>query len=670
MSSNTDHELMDVASTSALRYPANLNRKHSSSSLSMLDDIPQGLGNQEVAEKSGKVTRYETRVLSLPSNRRPPMPMKLPTCWCSQDAPTTVVRVGISGGSITHLCPKPRARVESVDTLSGRDPLSTSSHSSQSTRPTTPNELSLEDIKPITGLTHEMPKQLRRSKSHQLLGFCKSLFHQDSQHAYALFLRAYPEYKLTRSVDALRQREYKRLRRSDQVYVDYMGASLYPETLIDSNSAFLRQAILGNTHSISASSHQSSVCAEEARSAVLAFFDAPATEYTVIFTPNATGGMRLVGEAFPFVQGSSYVLGVDSHNSVNGIRQYALDKGAEAVYIPATSRGGMDESEAKRILKAHGPKSLTPDPPCLFALTGLSNVSNSKVPLSLLTYASVLGYHTLLDAAALAPSSKISLRSTPADAMAVSCYKMFGFPTGVGCLIAKKSFLRELKRPWFSGGTVGVVQVPGVGYTPTQEIHEQFEEGTINFASLAAVTKGLNMLSRYIDLLPLRLSALTHYLVNSLTATRHDTTGTPVARIVSRKPGRRPTRVGEQSETGAMVALIFLEPSGEMMPNSFVEYASTKYKISLRTGCMCNPGGVASMLGFQAEMDKFYPGITYSDFESIVGKELGAVRFSLGLVSDFHDVHRVLRFVREVIACDAERKKIWMEWEPIQHHHN
>lgn len=182
------------------------------------------------------------------------MPMKRPTCWCSSDAPTTVVRVGISGGSVTHLSSNPRRRVESTDTLSGRDPPSTSSHSSQSTRPTTPNHRSSgsEDIKPIAGPTHEMPKQLRRSKSHQLLGFCKSLFHQDSQHAYAVFLRAYPEYKLTRSVDALRQREYKRLRKSDQVYVDYMGASLYPEALIDSNSAFLRKAILGNTHSISA----------------------------------------------------------------------------------------------------------------------------------------------------------------------------------------------------------------------------------------------------------------------------------------------------------------------------------------------------------------------------------------------------------------------------------
>jgi molybdenum cofactor sulfurtransferase len=106
-----------------------------------------------------------------------------------------------------------------------------------------------------------------------------------------------------------------------------------------------------------------------------------------------------------------------------------------------------------------------------------------------------------------------------------------------------------------------------------------------------------------------------------------------------------------------------------MMPNSFVEYASTKHKISLRTGCMCNPGGAAAILGVQAETDKFYSGITYEEFENIVGKELGVVRLSLGLASDFYDVHRVLRFVREVIACDVERKKLWLEWEPIKHHH-
>lgn len=111
----------------------------------------------------------------------------------------------------------------------------------------------------------------------------------------------------------------------------------------------------------------------------------------------------------------------------------------------------------------------------LFALTGTSNISNSKNPLSLLKYASSLGYFTLLDAAALAPHSIISLWETPVDAMAVSFYKMFGFPTGVGALVVKKSFLSQLKRPWFSGGNVDVVQVPGRLVTRSHELHEQFE---------------------------------------------------------------------------------------------------------------------------------------------------------------------------------------------------
>ena len=100
-----------------------------------------------------------------------------------------------------------------------------------------------------------------------------------------------------------------------------------------------------------------------------------------------------------------------------------------------------------------------------------------------------------------------------------------------------------------------------------------------------------------------------------------------------------------------------------MLPNSFIEYAATKRRISLRTGCVCNAGGVAALLGFQGEMEKFYPGITFEDFENIVGRELGVVRISLGLASDFSDVHRVLRFVREVVACDDERKKVWSEWK-------
>jgi hypothetical protein len=101
--------------------------------------------------------------------------------------------------------------------------------------------------------TKYKPLKLRGEASppNQIVDFYRSLFHHDSHHAYLSFIRAYPEYKLTQPIDSLRKREYKRLKQSDEVYVDYMGASLYPESLIRSNSTFLRRAVLGNTHSFS-----------------------------------------------------------------------------------------------------------------------------------------------------------------------------------------------------------------------------------------------------------------------------------------------------------------------------------------------------------------------------------------------------------------------------------
>jgi molybdenum cofactor sulfurtransferase len=172
------------------------------------------------------------------------MPIRPPTCWCSLDAVPHVER---SGSSNKHHSLNHRRETGSVDALS------TSSDGSQSTTSLASYQTASDNTKVSSTSPVEVSKpQLRRSPSKHLLDFCRSLFHHDSNHAYALFLRAYPEYKLTRPIDTLRERDYKRLRRTDEAYVDYMGASLYPESLISSNSAFLRRNILGNTHSISA----------------------------------------------------------------------------------------------------------------------------------------------------------------------------------------------------------------------------------------------------------------------------------------------------------------------------------------------------------------------------------------------------------------------------------
>ncbi|PPQ64551.1 hypothetical protein CVT24_008453 [Panaeolus cyanescens] len=495
---------------------------------------------------------------------------------------------------------------------------------------------------------------------HETLPIYSSIrTHQDDHETrmYQAFLKEYPNYQLTWIMDALRRTDYTRLDLSGETYVDYMGGALYPESLIRVHTQFLTNSILGNTHSVSNSSKLSLKCADEARSAVLSHFKA-SSEYTVIFTANASAAMKLVAEAYQFQNDSRLVIGADSHNSVHGMREYARQKGAETVYVPSTPHGGVDHSMAKNILLRHRPRTSAP---CLYAMTGQSNISNSKTSLSLIHYASSLGYDTFLDAAALAPTSIISLADSAVDAMAVSFYKMFGFPTGVGALVVKKNFLQQLQRPWFAGGTVDVVQVPGDIVTRAHHLHEQFEDGTINYLSLPAITEGLRFLSAYLPFMPLRLSSLLLYLSSSLSNLRHDSTGKPVVRILSRLPSRKLHHIGEQSDAGFILALLFLDPSGQMIPNSFIEYAASTQNISLRTGCMCNPGGAASMLGIVEEMQQLYPGVTLTDFEARMGRELGVIRISLGLSTNFHDICRVIQFATS-ISQELPRQRLWNQW--------
>lgn len=99
-----------------------------------------------------------------------------------------------------------------------------------------------------------------------------------------------------------------------------------------------------------------------------------------------------------------------------------------------------------------------------------------------------------------------------------------------------------------------------------------------------------------------------------------------------------------------------------MFPNSFIAHAASSMSISLRTGYMCNPGGAAALLGLESAMHQIYHGVTLADFERAVGgRELGVVRISLGLASNFQDVWNVLRFAK-LIAQEERRMAMWAGW--------
>src|ERR1700753_1392129 len=103
------------------------------------------------------------------------------------------------------------------------------------------------------------------------------------------FLAAYPGYTTTARLDELRAAEYSYLDSGGHVYLDYAGAGLAADAQLRAHSGRVRGACFGNPHAENPASRASSVLIEQARDAVLRYFNAPANEYVVIFTPNATG---------------------------------------------------------------------------------------------------------------------------------------------------------------------------------------------------------------------------------------------------------------------------------------------------------------------------------------------------------------------------------------------
>jgi selenocysteine lyase/cysteine desulfurase len=218
----------------------------------------------------------------------------------------------------------------------------------------------------------------------------------------------------------------------------------------------LLAAVFGNPHSINPTSRASTEGVERCRQRVLEFFHADPGEYAVVFTANASHALKLVGEAFPFGPDSPFVLTFDNHNSVNGIREFARTRGANTHYIPVLP---PDLHISDAIVDDFLQRSSTARGPKLFAFPAQSNFSGVQHPLAWIARAQALGYRVLLDAAAFAPTNRLDLSHVTPDFVTLSLYKMFGYPTGIGALLARRDALAVLRRPWFAGGTIDVASV-------------------------------------------------------------------------------------------------------------------------------------------------------------------------------------------------------------------
>ena len=456
--------------------------------------------------------------------------------------------------------------------------------------------------------------------------------------AFRDFIAEYPAYHATRHLDDLRKTEYRRLDDQQQTYLDYTGGGLYAESQLNAHFEMLRDKVLGNPHSINPTSLAMTELVEEARGYVLRYFNTNPDEYVVVFTQNASGALKLIGESYPFAAGSRYLLTFDNHNSVNGIREFARASGADVTYIPLTTPTLRIDRE---LLTSELERQTGPGPK-LFAFPAQSNFSGVKHPLDLVDLAHRHGWDVLLDAAAFVPTNRLDLSEVQPDYVVMSFYKMFGYPTGIGALLIRKEAYKRLHRPWFAGGTVNFASVQANAHVLSGG-EAAFEDGTVNYLGIPGIKIGLQHLEKIgVELISERVRCLTGWLIEQLMDLKHSN-GTPIVRIYG--PANTKSR-------GGTVTMNFYDPAGHLLDYRRIEELATGDKISLRTGCFCNPGAGEIAEGLNEEDMKIglkeSENINLPRFLELVqsrgNKSVGAIRVSVGLATNFADVYRFMRF--------------------------
>lgn len=458
------------------------------------------------------------------------------------------------------------------------------------------------------------------------------------------FRAAYPSY----TEESLRKTEYKRLDDTGQIYLDYTGGGLYAQSQLDAHMKMMREGVWGNPHSHNPTSLAMTNLVEQARAYVLTFFNADPDEYDVIFTPNASGALKLVGEAYPFTSESRYAVVYDNHNSVNGIREFARARGADVTYVRSEQPElRLNHDEITRELD-----NCKRDAFNLFAYPAQSNFSGVQHDLALIDEAQKRGWHVMLDVAAYVPTNRLDLSQIHPDFLSISFYKMFGYPTGIGALIARKDALMRLQRPWFAGGTISITSVQGAGWHYLLEDHAAFEDGTVNYLSIPAVEIGLRHIESVgIDRIHDRVQALTGWLLSQMSSLKHQN-GAPLATIY----GTLSTE-----DRGGTISFNLEDPQGKRFDYRRIEMLAGEDNISLRTGCFCNPGTGEIVHDItRSEMETMFSATEPISFDELYEtltttyeKYPSTIRISVGIASNFADVFAFIAFLKTFIDRDA-----------------
>ena len=398
---------------------------------------------------------------------------------------------------------------------------------------------------------------------------------------------------------------------------------------------------------------------ESTRLQALAFFKADPEHFDLIFVANATAAIKLVMDCLSNHSkraASWYSYHTDSHTSLVGIRETA----------GRSSRCFMSDKEVDDWIHARQSQRFQDSPSekgiSLFAYPAQSNMNGRRLPLS--WSGSIRSANTpssqvftLLDAAAYVTTAQLDLSDSDSapDCTALSFYKVFGYPD-LGALVVRKVAGHVLsERRYFGGGTVDmVINGTDVGMDPdawhakkSTSLHEMLEDGTPAFHSILALSVALKVHQRLFG----SMENVSKYTSNLITRLHRKMSKLSHANCLHlcKIYESSPSRYGNSKDQGPTIAFNVRNSRGEWIGKSDFERLAILNDIQLRTGGVCNPGGIASALEMSpTEMRNNYDeGLRCgNELDEINGKPTGIVRVSLGAMSSMKDVEHFISFLR------------------------
>lgn len=424
------------------------------------------------------------------------------------------------------------------------------------------------------------------------------------------------------------------------MYLDFAGTTVYSTGLLEQTSRDLSGKVYGNPHSRHPASQELKKVVEQTRSRVLKHFNLSPKIYDVIFTSGATGAIKLGGEMFPWKGKTKLWYLRESHTSILGLRAMAQHWDADVGCFSKDQVQLVEESSKNY-------------DQLLIAYPGQCNQTGERFPLKdwcERIRRSGNKCWILLDAASLATSCAPDLSSCDFDFIALSFYKIFGYPSGLGALIVKKSRDIELRKDWyFGGGTVDAIAFEDSWQIFRPNLHERFEDGTMNFLAVAALSHAFShheLLFGSFQQISKHCSYLFKELYREMIKLTHPN-GRPLCKL----------HIDDHSEEalekrGPILNFNLMRNDGSWIGYGEVERLAAACNLFIRAGGFCNPGASQNWLDMSSKLVQEYAQTGHvcssnDPVDIIEGKPVGSVRVSLGAMTTRQDIQQFLTFLKD-----------------------